>query len=418
MGATSYVLFAGLAVAIGYGLHLNQSLDGAAVVGKPMMHAIHHAKYGEPADVLEMIDAPVPSYRSWEVLVEVQAASINPVDYKIIQGAFFIIDFLLTRRPGFDFSGKVLAVGKDCTSIKVGDTVHGMTWVHKTGSLAEYLAIDESAINVIPDAITAQEAAALPLVAHTSYSSLVTMGGLRKGSNQRVLVLGGSSATGMMALQLAKAYGAAHIASTCSPRNDELVKSLGADETVNYREDDVFDVMRKAGKSFDIIYDTVGAGVSVWEGAAGTPIGDHHTDTAGVLAPGGQLVTITGDIQRTLDITDLLTRGACPYQCLHNAPRSTRPHSSPHLLLTTPPPHHTSSSPHLLLTTPPPPRHTSSSPHLLLLATPPRDVHSPLCSSLLLSAPLCSISPLGYQIVTRKLHCLFMLGGGGYHQVQ
>lgn len=87
----------------------------------------------------------------------------------------------------------------------------------------------------------------------------------------------------------AKAYGASHIASTCSPRNDELVKSLGADETVNYRENDVFDVMRKAGKQFDIIYDTVGAGKAVWDGAA-----------SGVLAQGGQLVTITGDVQRTL----------------------------------------------------------------------------------------------------------------------
>ena len=237
---------------------------------------------------------------------------------------------------GFDVSGKVIAVGKDCKHIKVGDTVHGMSWVWKTGSLAEYMAIDESAINVVPEGMTEHEAAALPLVGHTSFSSLVTIGGLQTHGKQRVLILGGSSATGMMAIQLAKAYGAAHIASTCSPRNYDLVKSLGADETIDYREENVFDVMRGRGETFDIIYDTVGdgrwiaywrlvdisvlpfvpslrpsslfltvtsslpqgAGASVWEGAAD-----------GVLAARGQLVTITGDVQRTLDLTDLLTRG-------------------------------------------------------------------------------------------------------------
>jgi NADPH:quinone reductase-like Zn-dependent oxidoreductase len=76
------------------------------------------------------------------------------------------------------------------------------------------------------------------------------------------------------------------------------VRSLGADETVNYQDQDVFEVMQTAGKTFDIIYDTVGAGVSVWEGAA-----------AGALAKGGHLITITGDIQRNFDLTDLLSRG-------------------------------------------------------------------------------------------------------------
>jgi len=230
--------------------------------------------------------------------VEVNDASINPVDYKIIQGAFFLIDFLLPHRPGFDFSGIVRAVGKDCARIRVGDVVHGMAWVHKTGSLAEYLAVDESVINVVPEGMSSQEAAAMPLVAHTSFSSLVTVGGLRRGSHQKVLVLGGSSATGMMALQISKAYGAASVVTTCSPHNEALVKSLGADKALNYRDQDIFERMRATGTSFDIIYDTVGAGLSVWEGAA-----------SGVLAPGGQFVTITGDVQRTLDLQDLLTRG-------------------------------------------------------------------------------------------------------------
>jgi NADPH:quinone reductase-like Zn-dependent oxidoreductase len=188
---------------LGIGIKLvNQSEDGAVVVGKEKMHAMHFEKYGTPSEVLLKSELPIPYYRSWEVLVEVHAASLNPVDYKIIDGVFYLIDFALTHIPGFDFSGRVIAVGKDVKSIKVGDIVHGMTWVHKTGSLAEYLAIDESAINIVPDSISSQEAAALPLVTHTSYASLVTLGGLAMGKQQRVLVLGGGSATGMMAVQL------------------------------------------------------------------------------------------------------------------------------------------------------------------------------------------------------------------------
>jgi len=299
MGILHLFVVAALVALVGYGIsRVNQTNNGAAIVGSDTMRGVYFDDYGAPSDVLHMVDLPVPTYRSWEVLVEVHAASLNPVDYKIVEGAFFLIDMALNHRPGFDFSGIVVAVGSNVKHIKVGDNVHGMTWVHKTGSLAEYLAVDESAINVIPKSMTFQEAAALPLAAHTSYSSLVTLGGLEHSRGQRVLVLGGSSATGMIALQLAKAYGASYIVATCSPRNEELVRSLGADETVNYREQEVFETMREANKSFDIIYDTVAAGKSVWDGAA-----------SGVLASGGRLITITGDVQRALDVPDLLTRG-------------------------------------------------------------------------------------------------------------
>ena len=90
-----------------------------------------------------------------------------------------------------------------------------------TGTLSEYIAIDESAVDHVPNGLTAAQAAALPLVSLTSYNSLVTLGRLQRGS--KVLVLGGSSATGIMAVQIAKAYNAADIVATCSPRNDALV---------------------------------------------------------------------------------------------------------------------------------------------------------------------------------------------------
>ena len=119
---------------------------------------------------------------------------------------------LLTFRPGFDFCGRVVAVGSGCTRLQVGDRVHGMTPFWKTGTLAEYLAVTEAFVSLVPDSVSDQHAAALPLVSLTSYNSLVTLGGLKPGS--RVLVLGGSSATGMMAVQIAKARGAHTVVAT------------------------------------------------------------------------------------------------------------------------------------------------------------------------------------------------------------
>ena len=116
------------------------------------------------------------------------------------------------------------------------------------------MAIDESAVQTIPKGLTTAQAAALPLVALTSYNALVTVGQMRPGNT--VLILGGSSATGMMAVQLAKAYAAADVVATCSPRNEALVKSLGANQTLDYRTIDVFEAVKSAGKQFDIIYGT------------------------------------------------------------------------------------------------------------------------------------------------------------------
>jgi len=250
-----------------------------------------------------MAEVPVPWIGPNEVLVEVHAAALNPVDYKMIQGNFFMLGPLHPKVPGFDFSGTVLAVGSNCRRIKPGDHVHGMTWFYKTGSLAEYLAVDEEAVAVPhPKSrhLSHVEAAAVPLVSLTSYSSLVNLAGIKAGSN--VLVLGGSSATGQAAIQIAKAFQAAQITTTASPRNFKLVTSLGATAVVDYRAEDVFEVLRNQGKTVDIVYDTIGGGAAVWENATAG-------GGCGVLAPGVQFVTITGDVQRQLDIVDLLSRG-------------------------------------------------------------------------------------------------------------
>ena len=121
---------------------------------------------------------------------------------------------LLTFRPGFDFCGRVVAVGSGCKLLQVGDRVHGMTPFWKTGTLAEFIAVTEAFVSLVPESVSDQHAAAVPLVALTSYNSLVKLGGLKPGS--RVLVLGGSSATGIMAVQIAKARGASTVVATWS----------------------------------------------------------------------------------------------------------------------------------------------------------------------------------------------------------
>eukprot|EP00750_Incisomonas_marina_P013059 INCI17215.1.p2 GENE.INCI17215.1~~INCI17215.1.p2 ORF type:complete len:390 (-),score=68.52 INCI17215.1:1721-2890(-) len=281
---------------------LDTKTRGSDVVGRETMRAVHFSQYGNPADVLEMLsDAPIPSYGQHQILVEVHAAALNPADYKIIQGNFGIIDPLLTHRPGFDFAGRVVAVGSLVTKFKPGDLVHGMTWIYQTGTLSEYVVVDERTPALKPPNLSFAQAAAVPLVAHTSYYIARF---LNEGA--RVLVLGGGSATGMAAIQVAKAEGASRIVTTCSPRNEALVKQFGADSYVNYRESDVWEVMKSTDEQFDVIYDTIGgshdaksgAPDAVWEGASG-----------GVLARGGNLVTITGDDQGPLTVSQLVVRG-------------------------------------------------------------------------------------------------------------
>jgi len=103
-----------------------------------------------------------------------------------------------------------------------------------------------------------------------------------------------------MAIQIAKAYQASTIVTTASPRNMDLVTKLGATQVINYREENVFAVLKKENQKFDVIYDTISGGAAVWEGA---------TSDGGILAPGCQFVTITGDSQGPLDMFELLTRG-------------------------------------------------------------------------------------------------------------
>jgi NADPH:quinone reductase-like Zn-dependent oxidoreductase len=215
-----------------------------------------YESFGE--DPLQLIklnpNAVQKPLRAGEVRVKVFSAALNPADYKMIQyGPALVSTHPTPENPfrlGFDLAGKVVELGSDVKDYKVGDEVYAMPWLDAAGSFGEYINVDTKFLAPKPSNMSWNEAAGVPLAAQTSWQAIHTYGKLQKG--QRVLILGGSSGTGVFAIQIAKAAGAIVI-TTCSARNIELVKSLGADQVIDYTKEKWGDVL--AEHSVDLIYD-------------------------------------------------------------------------------------------------------------------------------------------------------------------
>ncbi|RLN56763.1 hypothetical protein BBJ29_009805 [Phytophthora kernoviae] len=187
--------------------------------------------------------------------MKLNTAAMNPLDYKLVAlGAAMLPVAPTVENPfrlGFDMAGVVTDVGSgDVRGLKVGDSVFAMTYVDGPGSYGEYINVDAKYVALKPTNMTFNEAAGVPCVEQTSYQALVTLGNLQAG--QRVLILGGSCATGMFGIQIAKALGA-EVITTASARNVELVKSLGADQVIEYTTQKWGDIL--AEHSVDLIYD-------------------------------------------------------------------------------------------------------------------------------------------------------------------
>lgn len=196
------------------------------------MRAARIHRYGPP-EVLQVDEVPSPRPGPRDVRVEVHAASVNPVDWKIRSGyQRALIRYTLPWTLGLDFSGRVAEVGSAVTRFAVGDEVYGSPTHRRHGTYAEELVVDERVIAHKPRTLTHLEAASIPLVALTSWDALVVGGRLRRG--QLALIHAGSGGVGTFAIQLAKDLGAT-VATTCSERNAELVRSLGADRVIDYR---------------------------------------------------------------------------------------------------------------------------------------------------------------------------------------
>jgi len=216
------------------------------------MKAYYSTAYGGP-EVSQYGDFPDPSAGDDQLLVEVKAVSINPVDYKVKQGvAKLMSGSKFPRVFGSDFAGVVKATGSGVTQFKPGDRVYGASPViwGKPGALAQLLAIDQKFARAIPAPISFEEAASLPIAALTALNGLRRC---RVTEGKEVLINGGTGGVGHFAIQIAKSKGAI-VTATCSQGNAELARKLGADETMGYTKEE----LAKSDRKFDAILDTYG----------------------------------------------------------------------------------------------------------------------------------------------------------------
>ena len=235
------------------------------------MNAIRMHSYGGP-EVLQYEDAPRPQIRKGEVLVRVHAAGVNPLDWKVRSGSLNgSIQHKLPLIPGWDVSGVVEEVGPGVSQFMKGDEVIAMANPTRDGAYGDYIAVCEAALAAKPKSLHHVRAAAVPLSALTAWRSLFELGQLQSG--QRILIHGGSGGVGHFALQLAKWKGAYAIA-TASTKNQELLRKLGADETIDYTTQKFEEVTEKV----ELVLDTIG--------------GETQERSWRVLKKGGALISL------------------------------------------------------------------------------------------------------------------------------
>lgn len=201
---------------------------------------------------LRMAEMPYPIMDSHDVIVEIYAASINPIDFKLRDGGLkMLLHYKMPLIMGNDFAGIIVEVGSKASKFKVGDEVYGRPRKSRIGTFAEYISIHEDDIALKPTNLTFEEAASIPLVGLTSYQALNDIMKLKKG--QKVLIQAGAGGVGTFAIQLAKNIGA-YVATTTRGTGRELVESLGADYVINVLEEK----FEEAISEYDAIFDTIG----------------------------------------------------------------------------------------------------------------------------------------------------------------
>lgn len=217
------------------------------------MRAVMFDRYGDES-VLGVREIAEPTPGPNEVQVRVHVASLNPIDFKLRAGLFRLV-----RKPrlpaitGKDFAGRISALGVDVKGFALGQRVFGsVNPMMGSGTCAEMVVIGTDLMAATPNAISDEVAACLPVASGTALQALETIARLRRG--QSILIAGASGAVGSSAVQIARSIGA-HITGVCSAANAGYVRSIGADEVVDYKTSD----WRSLGKTFDVIFDAAGA---------------------------------------------------------------------------------------------------------------------------------------------------------------
>src|SRR6266852_5235792 len=238
------------------------------------MKAAVYTRYGPPDVVVQIKEVEKPVPKDGEVLIEVRAASLNPLDGHLMRAPFPLRLMTGLRKPkntrlGVDVAGQVEAVGRNVTQFKPGDEVFGAC----RAAFAEYVCASESRLVMKPNKVTFEQAASIPVAGLTALQGLRDKGKIQPG--QKVLINGASGGVGTFAVQIAKSFGA-DVTGVCSTRNVGMVRSIGADQVIDYTRED----FTKSDQRYDLVLDNVG----------------NHSllEWRGVLKPKGILVTVGG----------------------------------------------------------------------------------------------------------------------------
>jgi NADPH:quinone reductase-like Zn-dependent oxidoreductase len=282
------VALAGVALSIAYVLSDNDCAAVMAATPAHPMKALIHCDYGAP-DVLRVDDLEQPIPAAGQMLVRVRAAAINPLEMHYMRGEPYPMRLGGgLRKPknirlGVDFSGTVEAVGPEVSQFKIGDEVFG----GGSGALAEYIVVGQRSVALKPTNISFAQAAAVPVAAITALHAVRDHGHVQRG--QSVLVNGASGGVGTFVVQIAKSMGAT-VSGVSSGRNAELVRSLGADETIDYTAQNY----TEGSTHYDVIIDMVG----------------NHSllDNRRVLQPHGAYVMVGGPYGKWIAPLDRVVR--------------------------------------------------------------------------------------------------------------
>lgn len=240
-----------------------------------MKAAVIH-QYGQKNLTLEQVD--IPTMGAEDVLIKIVAASLNPIDSMIMSGGLkILLKYKMPLILGNDFAVVVEQVGSRVTKFKIGDEVFGRAAKNRIGTFAEYIASNQDDIALKPSNLSLEEAAAIPLVGLTSYQALHDI--LAVKPNDKVLIQAGAGGVGSMAIQVAKTMGA-YVATTTSSKNTDFVKSLGADEVIDYHQTNFEDVL----SNYDYVFDTLG--------------GKSLENAFKILKPNGKIVSVSGTPNR------------------------------------------------------------------------------------------------------------------------
>ncbi|VXC50533.1 Alcohol dehydrogenase GroES domain protein [Pseudomonas sp. 8Z] len=240
------------------------------------MKALVLKKYSKSAPLIEFCDVAKPKIKPHEMLVQVYAVGLNPIDNMIPSGMFKpVLKFQLPATLGSDLAGVVTEVGSQVKRFKPGDEIFASIFDRGIGSLAEFAVVPENTAALKPANLNFVQAASIPMVGLTSWQALQEVANIQPG--QKVFIPAGSGGIGSFAIQLAKHFGA-NVSTTTSTRNLEWVKGLGADKVIDYTKED----FQRTLQAYDMVL--------------GTTRGDAIEQALGILKPGGKVVSLVGPL--------------------------------------------------------------------------------------------------------------------------